>query len=315
MSGMEPATVPATARRLARLHLRTGLLRLARVELEQLAGEDALDEDGVLDLAEARWRTGDLRGAAAAAETWLDAGATRGKATGSPNDGDEAVAAGRPGLASGRSAALAHALVADGLTARGRDDDAAVHVLASLDAIADQPGVSRDADLDALFAGITPRSNAWPAFGSSGGVTRHGERAHAGAPDRPLAGIPAGHPGPDPIAAAEERLRAGDDVAAAVLFVLALRTTPERAAQVLEAVGGAIAARPGAALLLVRAEALRALGRPDAAAIAYAGAETYARGGALGPSRAAARVRPGRASPSAAAPDAAAIPDPERSPQ
>jgi hypothetical protein len=312
---MEPVTATATARRLARLHLRTGLLRLARVELEQLAGADALDEDGVLDLAEARWRTGDLRGAAAAAEAWLDAGATRGNATGDPTDGDDAVPAARPGSASGRSGALAHALVADGLTARGRDDEAAVHVLASLDALADQPGGSRDADLDALFAGITPRSNAWPAFGSSGGATRHAERAPAGALARLTAGRPTGHPGPDPIAAAEERLRAGDDVAAAVLYVLALRTTPERAAQILEAVAGPIAARPGAALLLVRAEALRALGRPEAAAIAYAGAETYARGGAPGPARAPARVRVGEASPSAAAPDAAATSDPERSPQ
>jgi hypothetical protein len=312
---MEPTTAPATARRLARLHLRTGLLRLARVELEQLAGEDALDEDGVLDLAEARWRTGDLRGAAAAAEAWLDAGAARGNATGDPNDGDDAVPAARPGSTSGRSAALAHALVADGLAARGRDEDAAVHVLASLDALADRPGGSRDADLDALFAGITPRSNAWPAFGSNGGVRRQVERAPAGAPARPIAGRLTGHPRADPIAAAEERLRAGDDVAAAVLYLLALRTTPERAAQILEAVGGAIAARPGAALLLARAEALRALGRPEAAAIAYAGAETYARGEAPGPSPARARPRPGKASPSAAAPDAAATTDPERSPQ
>ncbi len=308
---MEPATAPVTARRLARLHLRTGLLRLARVELEQLAGEDALDEDGVLDLAEARWRTGDLRGAATAAEAWLDAGAT----AGTPTDRDDAVpAAGRTSV-SGRPAALAHALVADGLAARGRDDDAAAHVLAALDALGDQPGGSRDADLDALFAGITPRSDAWPAFGSSGRAKRQADRAPASASAGTVAGKPSGRPGPDPIAAAEERLHAGDDVAAAVLFLLALRATPERAAQILEAVAGAIAARPGAALLLVRAEALRALGRPEAAAIAYAAAETHARGGAPGPSPAPAPARVAQASPPADAPGAAANPDPERSPQ
>jgi hypothetical protein len=313
VSGVDPLTAPVTARSLARLHLRTGLLQLARVELEQLAGEDALDDDGVLDLAEARWRTGDLRGAAAAAEAWLEAGVSPASATGDPTVGDAGSPAGR-GSAFGRSTALAHALIAEGLSARGRDDDAAVHVLASLDALADHPGRSRDAELDALFAGITPRSDAWPAFGSSGGATRQAERTPAAARARPIAGDASGHPGLDPIAAAQERLRAGDDVAAAVLFMLALRTTPERAAQVLEAVGGAIAARPGAALLLARAEALRALGRPEAAAIAYAAAETYARSGAPGRSPGPARARPGQASRLAAASGAATTPDPERSP-
>jgi hypothetical protein len=314
MSDMTTVTAPATARRLARVHLRTGLLRLARAELEQLAGDDALDDDGVLDLAEARWRTGDLRGAAVAAEAWLDSGVTPVNPAGNPTDGDDAVSPRRRGPVSGRSAALAHALVADGLSARGREDDAAVHVLASLDALADHPGKSRDADLDALFAGMTPRSDAWPAFGSSRGATRQAEPTAAAARARTLAGDASSHPGSDPITAAQERLRAGDDVAAAVLFVLALRTTPERAAQVLEAIGGAIAARPGAALLLARAEALRALGRPEAAAIAYAAAEAQARNGTPGRSPGPARLRQGQASRLAAAPAAATPPDPERRP-
>ena len=50
---------------LARLHLRLGSLALARAELETLAGRDALDADGLVDLAEARWRTGDIAGAGA----------------------------------------------------------------------------------------------------------------------------------------------------------------------------------------------------------------------------------------------------------
>jgi hypothetical protein len=53
---------------LARIHLRLGSLGLARAELEALAGRDALDIDGLLDLAEARWRTGDLPGAGDAAQ-------------------------------------------------------------------------------------------------------------------------------------------------------------------------------------------------------------------------------------------------------
>ncbi len=47
--------------RLARLHVRGGAYALARAELEALAGSDGLDRDGILDLAEVRWRTGDLR--------------------------------------------------------------------------------------------------------------------------------------------------------------------------------------------------------------------------------------------------------------
>ncbi len=155
---MNPPAEPSAAEsagasgNLARLHLATGLLRLARVELEELAGEGRLDADGVLDLAEARWRTGDLRGAAEAAGAWLDAGA--------------ATAGGETG---GRPGALAHAMVADGLAVRGRDDEAAAHVAATLDALGDGPGRSdaaRSASgaLDALFAGIVPRAGAWPAF-------------------------------------------------------------------------------------------------------------------------------------------------------
>jgi len=57
---------------LARLHLRLGSLSLARAELETLAGKDMLDADGVVDLAEARWRTGDITGAGEAAALVID---------------------------------------------------------------------------------------------------------------------------------------------------------------------------------------------------------------------------------------------------
>ena len=53
--------------RLARLHLRGGLLPLARAALEQMAGAGTLDVPAMADLAEARWRSGDLEGAADAA--------------------------------------------------------------------------------------------------------------------------------------------------------------------------------------------------------------------------------------------------------
>ena len=57
---------------LARIHLRLGSLGLARAELEGLAGRNGLDEEGIRDLAEARWRTGDLPGAGEAAAAFLE---------------------------------------------------------------------------------------------------------------------------------------------------------------------------------------------------------------------------------------------------
>ena len=56
---------------LAHMHLRLGSLELARVELETLAGLGGLDPQGLVDLAEVRWRTGDLLGAGEAAAAAL----------------------------------------------------------------------------------------------------------------------------------------------------------------------------------------------------------------------------------------------------
>jgi hypothetical protein len=58
---------------MARAHLRLGSLALARTELETLAGLGALDAGGLVDLAEVRWRTGDLPGAGEAAAVALEA--------------------------------------------------------------------------------------------------------------------------------------------------------------------------------------------------------------------------------------------------
>jgi hypothetical protein len=68
-----PVDDPSLQARLARIHLRTGSLALARAELETLAGRNQLDTAGRLDLAEARWRTGDLPGAGEAASAYLAA--------------------------------------------------------------------------------------------------------------------------------------------------------------------------------------------------------------------------------------------------
>src|SRR5574337_1616103 len=70
-----------TPARMARIHLRVGLVSLARAELETMAGRGELDGPALADLAEARWRTGDLPGAGEAARAHLDGG------------GDEPIAA------------------------------------------------------------------------------------------------------------------------------------------------------------------------------------------------------------------------------
>jgi hypothetical protein len=66
-----PLDDPALQIRLARIHLKTGSFTLARAELEALAARDQLDTPGFLNLAEARWRTGDLHGAGEAAAAYL----------------------------------------------------------------------------------------------------------------------------------------------------------------------------------------------------------------------------------------------------
>jgi hypothetical protein len=78
-----PAPLPAEASggagrspdaRLARVHLRGGLLPLARAALEQMAGAGTLDREAFADLAEVRWRSGDLEGAAEAGHAHLGTG-------------------------------------------------------------------------------------------------------------------------------------------------------------------------------------------------------------------------------------------------
>ncbi|MFI5262034.1 MAG: hypothetical protein ACHQZR_05735 [Candidatus Limnocylindrales bacterium] len=126
-------TDPA-ALRMARLHLRTGLPTLARVELETLADAEALDAAALVDLAEARWRGGDVAAAGEAAQAHLDQGGDR---------------------------LLAQVVAVEALSAAGRHRDArrlAQQVLGRADV--DGPA------LEAVFAGHVP-SSAWPTPASA----------------------------------------------------------------------------------------------------------------------------------------------------
>ena len=112
---------------LARIHLRTGLHALARAELETLAGRGALDAPALVDLAEVRWRTGDLVGAGDAARACLEAGLTD---------------------------AVVLCVAAEAAASVGRTNDARELAARALAAEPDR--------VDELFAG-QPRSPVWPA--------------------------------------------------------------------------------------------------------------------------------------------------------
>lgn len=257
---------------LARVHLRLGSLALARVELEMLDQRGELDHAGQVDLAEVRWRTGDLAGAGEAAARTL-------------SDGDED--------------AVALAIAAEAASADGRPNEA--RRLASR-ALEREPG-----PIDALFAGM-PRSGVWPADAADPPPTtptlfqqdvpvptilRAGETDPAVAASRVTAGRePAttaadepSSPGlwdtettpeppqslPDP---AEELEAARAAVASGALeegllrFGLVLRIAPALAPAVIEATDGLT----GPAVSLLRGDAYRLVGLEQEAQYAFAAA-------------------------------------------
>lgn len=275
---MSPRPTAPAARspelRLVGLHVRGGSYALARAELEALAGADRLDADGILDLAEVRWRTGDLAGAAAAAGAWL------GEASPEP----------------GAGSALANAICAEAAAERGEAEASATFVDAASAGIADGPALAT------LLAGITARAQwPWPAEldpvppvegeddrGPAGETAATEDASVATPPDEtarareiPLAAAAA------ELVASGTRLLATSPERAAVLLALALRADRAAAEAVIAALDAAGAPGPSgssdaassagpAALAFVRAEALRAAGRNDEARIAYASAERLA---------------------------------------
>lgn len=235
---------------LARVHLRLGSLSLARVELETLAGRGTLDDDGVRDLAEARWRTGDVVGAGEAAGAYLET---------QPDDILGLVIAAESQAAAGRPA--------EARRLAGRAIDRA------------------EGSLDPIFAGM-PKSPIWPiepgATAGPAGVLF--DDLHPGPhavpalepvadelptrPEPPIDGPSLWGEESPPAAAApaadagalfraarvaldEERL--GDGAAA---LILAMRTSPSIAPAVLDLLAG----RSEPILVVVRGDAARIVG-------------------------------------------------------
>lgn len=271
---------------LAALHLRLGSMALARAELETLAGRGALDAPGRVDLAEVRWRTGDLVG------------------------GGEAA---REVLAGGGEAVVALVVAAEAASALGRPSEARRLAGRALDL--------NEGPIDPVFAGM-PRSSVWPGdpaipvpipatlFPSERsdrafGTDHHGATLTA-ADDREIAaaaeaadaaetadaGAAPGEPGlwdldeaARAAAAVEPRdatefepamlldagraaLAAGDRATAAIHLGLVVRLAPALAPAVLSIIGDAT----DAGLNLVQGDAFRAVGHESEARRAYAAA-------------------------------------------
>ncbi len=213
-AGAPPAQVDPSDRtvalRLARLHLRMGSLALARAELESLAGRAMLDEDALLDLAEVRWRTGDLAGAGEAASAVL----------------------GR-----GREDVLALVIAAESISAHGRPGEAR--------RLADRAIAAADGPLEPLFAGI-PRSLIWQGEDMTQPEAPGGGPATHGTADASTA-APTG--AAEAFAGGRAALGAGDTSGAAVRLGVALRLEPAYAQDVLEAIGEGTDTDPALALV------------------------------------------------------------------
>ena len=216
------------ALRFARLHLRSGQYALARAELEALAGRGRLDGPALLDLAEIRWRTGDLQGAGEAAKALV---------------------------AGGSESPLALVIAAEAVAAAGRPGEARRLSSRALD-VADAP-------LGELFAGM-PRSTIWPAAPES----ETPAAAPRGRSTTTADTFRAPSTASEAFAGGRAALVRGDSTRAALLLSVAMRLAPEFAEDVLHSVAGRddhplLALVRGDALRLLgqEAEALEAFDR------------------------------------------------------
>jgi hypothetical protein len=199
-AGEVPRTVAddrPTSLRLARVHLRLGSLALARAELEALSARGRLDDDGLLDLAEARWRTGDLTGA-----------------------GDAAVAL----VDRGRNDLIALVIAAEAVAGAGRPSEARRLATRALETSGES--------LDAVFAGM-PRSSIWPAEEADDSAAIAAVAADLGS----VAADSASPAAVEAYAGGRAALAADDPIQASLRLAVALRLEPAFAEPILEAVG------------------------------------------------------------------------------
>lgn len=254
------AVARAVRLRMARVHLRTGAVALARAELEAAAGAGELDDAALVDIAEARWRTGDLTGAGEAAAAHLAAG------------GDDLVAL----VIAAEAAAAAHGGTEDAEALVDRVTRRAtlplVAVVAGMplsapwplgmDVAAPDPEPRRD-----LAAMVEPAAAAPIAPLVPIGAGRAVARAVGG----PIAATPEAAAAADPqaaYAAGSDALAAGDREGAALYLAVALRLSPALAPAILSTVGGT----PGAPYDLLRGDAFRIVGHQSDALRCYAAA-------------------------------------------
>jgi hypothetical protein len=275
---------------LARLHLRLGSLGLARAELESMAGRNSLDDQGIRDLAEVRWRTGDLAGAGDAAAAYLE---------GAPEDVLALVIAaemqshlGRPGEArrlAGRALAASEGLL-DAIFAgmprssvwpvdTGGPLEPAGTLFADLGALPPDWSVdASDAEADAAAADSQT--------GLAGDVLAASDQAGPGLWDADHATVAPSLPDPaELLARARVALEADRPGQAAAGLALAMRAAPSLAPAVLDMIAG----RSEPVLALVRGDAHRIVGheaealRDYAAAVAAIGLERRSDDGSRSP--------------------------------
>ena len=263
------------------MHLRGGLLTVARATLEGMAGAGTLDRDAMADLAEVRWRSGDLEGAADAA---------------------------RAHQASGGEEPLAALIIAEDMVRSGQEADA--------NPIAGSLYERVGGAMDVLFAN-EPRSAIWPPEDEGWMATGAAEPGHwgllvggsevaapsattwelepivqsaAAAPDLVPAGRGAvGHPGGaastgavvmsgrlagEELETVDQAIAVGDVAAAVARLAVLLRLDPALAPIILSSADRAAATVSGSsrhlsAIHLVRGDAYRSLGRDNEAAAAY----------------------------------------------
>jgi len=258
MTKPTPEEARAADLRLARLHLRLGSLGLARAELEAMAGGD-LDTDTLIDLAEARWRSGDLAGAGDAATAALEAGAESAIAH---VIAAEAAAAGRPGEArrlAGRALELSGPSIATvfagmprasiWLTDPSEEGTATVPMFEGL--VAPERSSVSGTGLD-LAAEI-------PAVAGQTGEGLWDDASATGAePHDPATRLDS----------ARDALAAGDQHAAALHLALALRLAPAVAPAVLDLLDTV----DGPELTVVKGDAYRLVGHERNALRAFANA-------------------------------------------